>query len=674
MSKISLDDPVSAIPLVGDKVKGYFAKLHVYRVRDLFNFMPRSLLDLQNVQTIADLKAKTNERGIIKAEVLSSNVVRTKFKRMWITEALLCDDSGTIKATWFNQPYLRTVLQKGTRLVFVGEVILDKNKKQFFNNPIIHREAGIFPIYPQTKNFSSRQISSVIKRAIDVGYWPKEYLEDKILTDNQLLPIDKALISTHFPRSEEDFKLGRSRFFFDNLLRLVLANLHLRAKNSESPAPKISIDQKLTNTFIQSLPFELTMGQKRAISEILQDLGGARPMNRLVQGDVGSGKTVVGLLVSLLTIRSGFKVVWIAPTQILATQHFETAKKFLADFDVNVELVTSATKKLTADGCMLKANLLIGTHALLQKDVCLNNLGLVVVDEQHRFGVEQRSKLVADLVKKPHFLSLSATPIPRTLSHVIYGNLDLSIIDSKPRDRLPVKSYIIPEEKRADSYSFIYKLIRKGQQAFVVCPLIESADDLEIDDRKTVLSEVGNLKKTALKDVRIDFLHGKMKPAEKDAILKKFQSGEIDVLVSTSVIEVGIDIKGATVMLIEDADRFGLSQLHQFRGRVGRNDIQSYCFCFTKHLENPKTRDRLKAFISCYDGFKLAEMDLQQRGPGAIFGETQSGFGGLNPLWFADSLLMKKAINVAGDLFKRLDEFENLKNEVLALIESEHLE
>jgi ATP-dependent DNA helicase RecG len=659
---------------VGDKVKNYFAKLHVFSVEDLFNFAPRALLDLSDVISIAELKTKSSDRGVIRAEVQSCHVVRTKFKHMWITEALLSDESGSIKATWFNQPYLKKSLQKGTRLVFVGEVIFDKNKKQFLNNPEIHREAGIFPIYPQTKNLSSRQISNVIKRAIDVGYWPKEYLDDQILKENDLLAIDRALISIHFPRSEDEFKKARSRFFFDSLLKLVVANLYLRAKNAESPAPSIEIDKMTIKKFLKSLPFELTSGQISSIDEIVEDLKLNKPMNRIVQGDVGSGKTVVALLVSLLVVKSGYKVAWVAPTQILASQHFETAKKFLANFDINIELVTSASKKLKADSQWLSADLFIGTHALLQKDIKINKLGLVVVDEQHRFGVEQRSNLIAKLQTKPHFLSLSATPIPRTLSHVIYGNLDLSVIKSKPKDRLTVKSFLIPEGKRKDSYTFIKKLVDEGQQAFVVCPLIESNSEVEVDDRKTVLSEVENLKKTALKDTRIAFLHGKMKPDEKNDVLKKMQSGEIDVLVSTSVVEVGIDIKGATVMLIEDADRFGLSQLHQFRGRVGRSDIQSYCFCFTKNIDNPKTQDRLKAFVSCSDGFELAEMDLNQRGPGAIFGQSQSGFKGLNPLWFADSLLMKKATKIGEQEFKKLDKKPDLKKKVLALIDSDHLE
>lgn len=675
--KIDLSNPVSAVPLVGEKVANSFKKLHIVSVGDLFEFIPRAILNLQDVEKISAIKTRIGERKIISAEVKSSHVVRSKFKHMWIVEALLSDETDSIKAIWFNQPYLRRVLQKGTRHVFAGEVMVDKNKKIYFNNPEIYRESGIFPIYPQTRNLSSRQISNILKRAVEVGYWPKDYLDSRLTEEYGLMPLDMAFQKLHFPTSETDFYKARQRYIFDSLIKMILANLYLKNKNSKFPAPKINIDKKLVKEFESMLPFELTTDQSRAVEEILDDLKKNSPMNRLVEGDVGSGKTVVALAATLLVARSGYRVAWIAPTQILARQHFETAKNFLKSFDVSVSLITSATKKLIADSCNLNANLLIGTHALLQKDIKLEKLGLVVVDEQHRFGVEQRSKLISNLKVKPHFLSLSATPIPRTLAHVIYGNLDLSTIFSKPADRLKVKTFLIPENKRSDSYEFIDRQIAKGQQAFVICPLIEQNNDYIIEDgedKKAVIQEAERLKRTVLGKRKIAILHGKMKPNEKEEILKKMQNHEIDILVSTSVVEVGIDIKGATIMIIEDCEKFGLSQLHQFRGRIGRNNLESFCFCFTKNLENEKTRDRLKAFISIHDGFKLAEQDLNQRGSGAVFGESQSGFRGLNPLWFEDSKILKTASQIAKKIFPELEKNQELRQKVLDIISCDHLE
>jgi len=713
-AKNANSDSVAKIPFIGATGAKKFERLGVKTVEDLFNFLPREVVDLTHTLKISEAKSKIGEKVIICAKIKSSSIIRSPRKKIWIVGALLQDDSGLIEALWFNQPYLHRSLKKGKEYLFYGEIEFDKSTERIYlNNPEIYPEAGLYPIYPQTKNLTSRQISRALTLALQKGYQLNEYLPEQIIKKYNLPSLPEAVKNLHFPKNLSDFRKAKSRFIFNQLLNLILANLFLKNQNKKKKAPKIIVDKKLLNRFVNLLPFDLTASQKKVISEIFEDLQKPYPMNRLVQGDVGSGKTVVALVGALMVINSKYKVAWLAPTDILARQHFQTALKLLKNFDVKIGLVTSATKrrlkKVETDNWQLAADLIIGTHALLQKDVEIKDLGLVIVDEQHRFGVAQRAALAESKKLTPHFLSLSATPIPRTLAHIVFGNLDISQIREKPAERLPVKTFLIPESKRADAYRFIDERIEAGEQVFVICPLIQTGDESDISEKKTIMSEFENLKKTILGKRRIAFLHGQMKSNEKEEIIAKMLRGEIDILVSTSVIEVGIDIKKATVMIIEDADRFGLSQLHQFRGRIGRSNLQSYCFCFTsafaqkdkgyrkissetqlpqgatsensfKHSKKLKaetdqrTRERLKAFVQNSDGFALAELDLKLRGPGALLGEEQSGFKGINPLWFENTQILADASNAAKDLISKLDENLILKNKVFSYLEVEHLE
>jgi ATP-dependent DNA helicase RecG len=568
-------------------------------------------------------------------------------------------------------------------MVLYGQVDFDfVSKKLCLFSPEIFYGKEIFPIYPLTKGVSSKQISRAVANALKAGFALEDSLPEEIIKKFNLPQINEAIRMLHFPKSRTEFELAKKRLNFTNLLRFVLANLSQRDKNQKSQTNKISWPQKEIDDFISSLPFKLTVDQDKAVEDIAKDLTSSHPMSRLIQGDVGSGKTIVGLIASLAVARGGYRTVWLAPTEILSNQHFETAKRFFATSDFAIELVTSQTKRKNKD-INYSADLIIGTHAVLQKDVIIDKLGLVIVDEQHRFGVKQRSLLVKGNSQQPHFLSFSATPIPRTLSHVIFGNLDISVIKSKPPGRIQAKTYAVPPEKRDDTYKFIDSLIQLGQQAFIVCPLIEQSQtkgeaigelfDI-VDDRKTVDDEVENIAKTILGARRIAKIHGKMKPQEKEEIMMRMNAGEIDVLVATSVIEVGVDIPRASVIIIEDADRFGLSQLHQFRGRVGRNNMQSYCFLFSTKMQEEKTRERLAAFVRHNDGFELSSIDLKQRGPGAILGLTQSGFGKFNPLWFEDTKLLDEVVNLAKDVLPNLSKMSLLSKEVDSQFVTDHLE
>lgn len=676
-TKPDLNDPVAKIPFVGATQESRLKRLGIKTVYDLLNYAPRDLIDLSDPKTIQFAKENFSHKWPIQAQVLSCSLIKTPRKGMWLVSAKLTDGEDEIEAIWFNQPYLKKSLKIGQKYVFYGAVEYNfMSKSQALSNPQIFPEPILLPIYPLTEGMTSRQIIRFVKLALERGYKIEEFLPESILKKNNLMPMGQAVKELHLPSSKDDFQKAKHRFNFNNLLQFVLANLVLKKKNEKAKSYQIKIDNKATADFVNSLPYKLTEDQTKATHEILTDMEKSHPMNRLLQGDVGSGKTIVALIASLAAIRAGYRVAWLAPTEILARQHFQTAKKFLEKMGVSIGLLTGSMKNA------VEADLLIGTHAFFYRKPP-EKLALVVVDEQHRFGVEQRSLLKKNILYQPHFLSLSATPIPRSLAHIIFGNLDISVIREKPHGRLPVKTYLIPEVKRASSYGFIDKLIARGQQTFVICPLITptaagNSEEISMFDeraeRKTVETEIKNLKKTVLGKRKTAALHGKIKPAEKEEIMAKMVSGKIDVLVSTSVVEVGVDIQNATTMIIEDAEHFGLSQLHQFRGRIGRSNLLSYCFLFSKNLESDKTKKRLKTFVQNSDGFKLAEMDLKSRGPGAILGLEQSGFKNFNPLWFENTELIDNASRAAHELIDKLDKFPVLRHKVLKQLETEHLE
>ncbi|MGB9680957.1 MAG: ATP-dependent DNA helicase RecG [Minisyncoccia bacterium] len=698
--ELKINDSVAKIKGVGPRSLKALSRLSIKTIKDLLYYFPFRYEDFSNIKKIADLQAE--EKISIVAQVKKVGLRRTWRKKMFIVEADLEDETGSIKAIWFNQAYLIKSLKKGATLSLSGKIV-KKGKKFILSNPSfeilssskegegvfssLKHTARLVPIYSETEGLSSKAIRTFIRYALDLRFEIKEYLPECLLKKYNLLPIDKALYSIHFPSTLEEAQRARDRFVFESLLFSQIYLLRLKVKNRFLKFPKIKLDIELLKKFTQSLPFELTTSQKKSLYEISLDLS-RKPMNRLLEGDVGSGKTIVAMGAALLAINSGYQVAFMAPTEVLAKQHYQKFKELLKEFKIKIGLVTSSERRIYDNGLEGKISknalkkilnysfplILIGTHALIQKDIKFPKLGLVIVDEQHRFGVEQRKKLIAQTKNPevPHLLSMSATPIPRTLALVFYGDLDVSIIDELPEGRKPIITEVVTKRQINKVYQFVREEILKGRQAFFVCPRIEekelpqlenvkAKDLLSLAEKlkaevKAVKKEYQKLKEEIFPDLRIGMLHGKMKPQEKDEIMRKFLNKEMDILVSTSVIEVGIDVKNASIIVIEGANHFGLAQLHQFRGRVGRSIYQSYCFLIPDNF-SPATLERLKAMIKYNDGFKLAEIDLHLRGPGEFLGTRQSGI----PDLVMKSLLNKNLIE------KTHQEAENLLKEDFSL-------
>lgn len=560
---------------------------------------------------------------------------RTWQKKMMLTEAFVEDASGTIKAVWFNQPYLANTFKEGQSILLSGKAAL-KDKALYMASPAHEiKQAGyedtihtgrLVPVYPETAGVSSRWFRYAISKLLDAV----EKFDDplpKELRDKKNLPeINTALSYIHFPENLQQAKHAKHRFVFEELLIIQLAAIAAKQKNKTHAAPKIETDIALTKKFVGILPYTLTDSQKKSAWRILRDMEGPQAMNRLLEGDVGSGKTIVAAIAALNAVNSGYQVALMAPTEILAEQHFQNFKKLFAIFNINVELYTH-NKKPRLD---MRPDIAIGTHALIQKNVTFKNLGLVIIDEQHRFGVNQRASLQTknyqlETGASAHFLSMTATPIPRTLALTLYGDLDISILHELPAGRKKIETHIIAPEARNEAYSFIRKELDGGRQAFVIFPLIEKSKYFEA---RAAVVEFEKLSQGPFKNYKLALLHGRMKTKEKEQIMRDFKEKKTQILVSTSVVEVGIDVPNATVMMIESTERFGLAQLHQFRGRVGRSEYQSYCMLLTD-TESTGVRHRLHALKAAKNGFELAEYDLKLRGPGELYGLQQSGIGDL---------------------------------------------
>jgi len=687
---MNLSTPIEEIPRVGPQYQKRLKKLGIKTVRDLLFHFPHRYEDFSDIIPIS--QATPGKIICIQGEITEIKNFRTFRRRMYITEAKVSDESGGIRVTWFNQPYLINTLKKGD-FVFLAGKMVSKDGKKYLSSPAYEKIPAqfveslgngekydsvhigrIIPVYPETEGMSSRWLRFIIKPLLTkIKDGIPETLPEEIRKEQDLLPIKETIWQIHFPDTLEKAELSKKRFVFEELFDLALAILREKIKLAKEKAIVIPINLEVIKKFIQKLPFKLTLDQKKSAWQILKDLEKARPMNRLLDGDVGSGKTVVAAIAVLNAVKAGFQTAFMAPTEILAKQHFGTINGLLKGFKVKIGLITGkenlfGSKKIKRKEMIDKTkngeiDILIGTHALVQEKVEFKKLGLVIIDEQHRFGIEQRARLChkgyggqAKLI--PHFLSMSATPIPRTLALTIYGDLDLSLIKEMPKGRKKIITRIIPPEKRQEAYDFIRSEVQSGRQVFVICPRIEpvSAESFyekilntqetlverefhslshlrflrELGDKrnflwadvKAVKQEYEKLRKDIFPDLNVGMLHGKMKTEEKEKALTNFRERKTDILVSTSVIEVGIDFPNATIMMIEGADKFGLAQLHQFRGRVGRGKDQSSCFLFSEFQYNP----RLKAMVSCQDGFELAEKDLKLRGPGDLTGQRQWGF------------------------------------------------
>jgi len=702
---MNLSTPIEKLARVGPAYQKRLKKLGIKTIRDLLFHFPHRYEDFSKITKIS--KLKLNEVVCLQGKILEIKTTRTWKKRMFLTQAIVEDKTGAIKVVWFNQPYLVKTLKPKQRVCLAGKIVLgesgiyltnpayEKLLKSDFNRWGLTHTGRIVPVYPETEKLSSRWLRYILKPLL-ISFKDKipDPLPEIIRKTHQLLLINEAIWQIHFPDSLKLAKKAKDRFSFEELFLIQLFVLRERQKLSKEKATPILLNLETIEDFVKSLPFKLTNAQRKSSWQILKDLEKPRPMNRLLEGDVGSGKTVVATLAALNTTKAGFQVAFMAPTEILAKQHFQEISKLLKKFKLKIGLLTGKESKLRGRKIDRKKllektkkgeiDILIGTHALIQKQVKFENLALVILDEQHRFGVEQRANLLQNQDRAiPHLLSMTATPIPRTLALTIYGDLDLSLIDELPKGRKKIITKVIPPNSRKSAYNFIREEIKKGRQVFVICPRIEPSPNqreekeiLSWAEAKAVKEEYEKLSESVFPDLKVAMLHGKMTPKEKEGIMKDFKNKKTDILVSTSVIEVGIDIPNATVMMIEGAERFGLSQLHQFRGRVGRANHQSFCFLFT---ESPakKTRQRLKALISSEDGFKLAEKDLEIRGPGDFSGTRQWGIPDLAMSSLSNVFLVEKTRKTAKEILNedpQLKKYPLLRERLKEFRERIHLE
>jgi len=657
---MNLQNPISELAGIGEQHTRKLEKLGIINCEDLLWYLPRRWDDYSHIVPIKEIRP--DELVSIKGEITEIGNHRSR-RGMIITEAIIADRSGRIKATWFNQPFLINSLKAGDELCLSGRLELSRNSVGM-TSPAFEKinsdEADdlthtgrIVPIYAETEGISSKWLRSKIKPLMKLIYSIRDYLPEEIKKEQSLIDLPAAIRQMHFPENSSQLKKAKDRLDFDEMFLLQLAVLNSRKKLNQEKAITIPFNEMLIKGFVKDLPFQLTNAQRRSTWEILQDISRVQPMNRLLQGDVGSGKTIVAAIAMLNTAMSGNQAVLLCPTEILARQHYDNISKLLKIYDIDCFLLTGSTPKVEKEDIYNKikegeARIIVGTHALLEKGVEFWRLGLAIVDEQHRFGVDQRSALRKESISTktlPHFLTMTATPIPRTLSLTIFGDLDISVLDELPPGRKPVLTRLISDQRRHDGYRFVEDEIKKGKQAFVICPLIEG-DESEENDRKSVMAEYENLTKNIFSTMKIAYIHGRMKANEKEEIMSNFSSGKTNILISTSVVEVGVDIPNASIMIIEDADRFGLSQLHQFRGRVGRSEQQSYCFLFTKSV-NDQSLKRLNALVSTNNGFKLAETDLEIRGPGDFIGSRQHGLPDIKMKNLMNLILIKKAREAA---------------------------
>jgi ATP-dependent DNA helicase RecG len=651
---MDLKDSVEILPFVGERTTDKLAKLGIATIQDLLHHIPRRYIDFRKTVPIA--QAQIGEVVTLQGKIISITNVFTK-NRKQMQKAVVADDTGRINVLWFNQPYLLYSLKKDLTISLAGEVSLWREGRTLLtpeyeiaksNKKALHT-GRLIPVYPETASISSKwlraRIDHAFKQALDENL-VKEFLPPDFLLSENFLDFKSALLAVHYPKDLAEAEKGRERLALNELLFLELNNLQKRqAWRKTTLSQKLSLDQKLIQEFIAKLPFKLTAAQEKATQEILTDLTKDQPMNRLLEGDVGSGKTVVAAVAAFVAFLNGKQSVFMAPTQILAQQHYQTLKSLLAPFKVRLALLTSTSKKKDLG----RTDLFIGTHALLDKKTNFENTALTVIDEQHRFGVKQRALLIKKGKSKklvPHVLTMTATPIPRTVAMTLYGDLDLSILDELPKGRQKITTWLVPPAKRESAYQWI---AAQKTQTFMVCPLIEESDKETMSDVKAVKSEYEKLKKL-LPKLKIGLLHGRLKSKEKERVVKSFRQGKTDILVATPVVEVGIDIPQATIMVIEAAERFGLASLHQLRGRVGRSDQKSYCLLFTESA-SPKVQTRLEALKRNLSGFELAEIDLKMRGPGEVFGLKQHGFNELKIASWQDEKLIKLAKELARKLY-----------------------
>ena len=623
------EQPVTSLKGIGEKTGKLFEKLGVSTVRELLEYYPRGYDAFEAPVPIGELKA--DSMAAVEGMLKKDGDVR-RFSRVAVTVASLSDETGSLQLTWYNMPFLRTVLKAGSRFVFRGKVV-KKNGRMVMEQPELYslvayeRIAGSMqPIYGQTKGLGNKTISKAVAQALSGRGMEREYLPEDIRVRNELAEYNFALEHIHFPTSRQELLFARKRLVFDEFFLFILAVRRLKEKRQDQKSRYVLRRCPEVDALKNSLPYALTGAQNRVLEDVFSDMEGGMPMNRLIQGDVGSGKTIIAVLALLQAAFNGCQGALMAPTEVLARQHYESMTELFAAHGIQ-KVPVLVTGSMTAKEKRLayekiashEADIIVGTHAIIQDKVIYDRLALVITDEQHRFGVSQREAL-GDKGDRPHVLVMSATPIPRTLAIILYGDLDISVIDEMPADRLPIKNCVVTPDWRPNAYRFIEKEVAAGHQAYVICPMVEESEMLEAEN---VTDYTEKLRNQLPPSIRIEALHGKMKGKEKNQIMEEFAAGRIQVLVSTTVVEVGVNVPNATVMMIENAERFGLAQLHQLRGRVGRGKSQSYCIMINCGEEG--AGERLDILNRSNDGFYIASEDLKLRGPGDIFGVRQSG-------------------------------------------------
>ncbi|WKZ25088.1 MAG: ATP-dependent DNA helicase RecG [Patescibacteria group bacterium] len=672
----------AAWPGVNSAMAKKLKTLGLDSAREALYYFPFRYEDFSLTKNIGDLEIGETVNLVVQIEMIKNK--RSPRRRMNITEALVRDDSETLRIIWFNQPFLTRILKVGQSVSLSGRLsedyagpVMVSPAYEPYNGQSLHTQ-GLVPVYHLTAGLTPKQLRALIAKLLPLADQLPEWLPEETVKKYNLISHQEAIKQIHFPENEEKLQAAKNRLSFEELFTLRLKGYARRRLLASFKSHSVGFRADELSSWLETLPFIMTAGQKQALWEVIQDMEKTKPMLRLLQGDVGSGKTAVAMAAARQCVKSGAQAAIMAPTALLAKQHFNTClDDFFTKDDFTIALLTSSSRLIRRGDKSLenlskqallkeikegKVDIIIGTHALIQKDVDFNNLALAVTDEQHRFGVEQRAALAVKGSKEvmPHLLAMTATPIPRSLALVLYGELDLSVIKDMPPGRRTVLTKIVEEEKRSAMYDFIKNQLKEGRQAFVICPLIDPSDKL---GARSVKLEYEKLSKGSLVDYRVGMIHGRLSAKERDKVMEDMSSGLLDVLVATSIIEIGIDIPNASVMVIEDADRFGLAQLHQYRGRVGRSTHQSYCFLLSSATE-PRTRGRLEVMAECSSGFILAEADLKFRGPGEAYGLAQSGWPELKMANYYDTKLLnltKEAVDNLVTNDPNLDSHPNLK-------------
>ena len=667
---IDLKKDIKYIKGVGPARAEVLNKLGIYTLEDVLTYFPRGHEDRGKIKNIAELV--DGEEALISA-IPVARVSEFKVRPgLTLCKTTVRDETGSCQITWYNQKYLKNSIKVNQRYKFYGKVSKKGSRADIqspvFEEAVSNKSTGrIIPIYPLTYNLTQNTIRNVIENALAVVDGAlEETLPEYIINKYKLLDTNTAIKQIHFPESFEMFNRARTRLVFEELLSMQLALLSLKNKYEiNKPGIVFSKDVKMSEV-IDTLPFKLTKAQLRVLEEIDNDMESSKPMNRLLQGDVGSGKTVVALTAAYKAVKSGYQATIMAPTAILATQHMEIFTEILKEKGINCELLISGISKKKKEDILERLStgnidILIGTHAILEENVIFKNLGLVITDEQHRFGVRQRS-IITEKGKNPDVLVMTATPIPRTLALILYGDLDISIIDELPPNRKKIETYAVTKNMEFRVNNFIAKNVEEGRQCYIVCPLVEENEEI---NAKSVLELAESYKNKVFPQYRVEYLHGKMRPKEKDAIMEEFKNGKINILISTTVIEVGVNVPNANIMIVENAERFGLAQLHQLRGRVGRGEHQSYCIL--KYQGSSQIiKERMKVISATNDGFVISEKDLELRGSGEFFGTKQHGLPEFRIAnLFEDISLLKEVQSIALEIINKDKTLEKIENEKL---------